>query len=144
MTVVRPSWPYHITALGYRVHGARRPHTDCPEKRQTFRGRMNQRKKEKRERVNFSSERLQWGGIGKTKRFDERNAWRERQRERDRQTAEYSLFLRRTLPAVFFDHVCHFDYVLALLVLLAGFEGVFVFPTQGGLAAFTVYVGDRM
>lgn len=76
---------------------------------------------------------------------------KEREREMGRKTIviiniqdELYSFLRRTLPAVFFDHVCHFNYVLALLVLLARFERVFVFPAQGGLTAFTIYIGDCM
>ena len=48
------------------------------------------------------------------------------------------------LPPVFFDHVCQFDDEFSLLVFLARFVGLFIFPAEGGLAAITVYVGNSM
>lgn len=51
---------------------------------------------------------------------------------------------RRSIPAVFLDHVGELDDVLALLVLLAGLEGVLIFPPKGRFTAFAVDVGYRM
>jgi len=47
-------------------------------------------------------------------------------------------------PSVLLDHVGQLDNELALLVLLTGLVGLFIFPAQYCLAAITVYVSHCM
>ena len=47
-------------------------------------------------------------------------------------------------PSVLLDHVGQLNYELALLVLLTGLIGLFIFPAQYCLAAITVYVSHCM
>lgn len=49
-----------------------------------------------------------------------------------------------SIPTILLDHVSQLDNVLALLVLLARLEGVLIFPSKCGFAAFTVDVRHRM
>ena len=46
------------------------------------------------------------------------------------------------VPAIILDHVSQLDDEFALFVLLAGFEGAFVLPSQRRLAALAEDVGD--
>ncbi len=52
--------------------------------------------------------------------------------------------LTLVLPSVLLDHVSELDYVLSLLVLLATLERLLILPSEGGLAAVAVDVGDRV
>ena len=47
-------------------------------------------------------------------------------------------------PSVLLDHVGQLNDELALLVLLTGLIGLFIFPAQYRLAAITVYVSHCM
>lgn len=49
-----------------------------------------------------------------------------------------------SFPAIFLYHVRQLDDVLALLVLLARLERQLIFPSERGLAALAVDVGDGM
>ncbi len=54
------------------------------------------------------------------------------------------LCLAAIVPSVFFNHVSQFDDVFALLVLLAGFIGLLVLPSEGSLAAVTIDVSHSV
>lgn len=53
-------------------------------------------------------------------------------------------FSALVLPPVLLDHVSQLDDELALLVLLAGFVGLFVLPTEHCLATITINVSHCM
>lgn len=47
-------------------------------------------------------------------------------------------------PTIFLDHMGQFNDELALLVLLAGFIGLLIFPSENCFATITVYVSHCM
>jgi len=48
------------------------------------------------------------------------------------------------LPAIVFNHMCQFNDVFPLFILLAQLKGMFIFPAKGGFTAFTENVSNSM